>query len=82
MPNEVTPTQADRDAAQRIERAMGSFLLTGNSASLTEAWKAAAAPRMAHEAPLRARVAELEGELGVFKSVLGVSIALKQEKTK
>ena len=39
-------------------------------------------PLQAEVETLRARVAELEGELGVFKSVLGASIAIKQEEPK
>ena len=72
MPNEVTPTQADCEAAEQVRAAARSLSLTRRMENglclpspVEKPWleQAFAAHRIAHEAPLLARIAELEAAL-------------------
>ena len=61
MPNEVTPTQDDHALAESILSEGRGYAVTFNKGHSTAV--AVAAHRIAHEAPLLARIAELEGLL-------------------
>ena len=64
MPNEVTPTQADHALAEAIVSEGRGYAVTLNKGHSTAV--AVAAYRIAHEAPLLARIAELERALRVI----------------
>ena len=61
MPNEVTPTQADLTCAVEFADVLARKAPYASLVAATT--KAFAAHRIAHEAPLLARIAELEGAL-------------------
>ena len=67
MPNEVTPTQADRDfAADNISGPLRDCIRSGGMDRYPLV-KAAAVHRIAHEAPLLARNAELEAVIAAVR---------------